>query len=299
HTHTQKRKDQKLITRDPKQQQKEGFLYVMNIVEWLSQQEVSRLPLVECNAAILARDTIMAIEKAADEYYMEQFQQKPAAIKMQKVPVQQVYACDPEVPWSPTYSKNFRLGDRVSSLRSDLGVPFGTLGTIVGIHRKFLEVLTDRVVTSGTTLHNRCSENRGVLMPRTAVINLSRMFVFKPLPNPNALAETKSENTFYTEVGVHLNNTNKEANINNKHISFFLQNKKNVCFTSMTIKFKQLNIFLWKYARSLEMDVGFSHLHFLWCSSGKIVYQRKIFVMIRSPFFVRYDFLQSQTMPFP
>jgi len=114
---------------------------------------------------------------------------------MQNVPVQHVYASDPEVPWSPTNTKSFRLGDRVASLRSDLGVPFGTLGTIVGVHRKFVEVLTDRVVASGTTLHNRCNDNRGVLLPQTAVINLSDMR--EPKQSFQSSNETYQSNQYY------------------------------------------------------------------------------------------------------
>ncbi|ETO03272.1 hypothetical protein RFI_34138, partial [Reticulomyxa filosa] len=143
-------------------QQAEGFQYLVGIVKWLKQQEIAQLPLIEMDAVVLEKDTIFAVQNTADHYYKEQMQKQPRRVKLLKAAMADVYPSDPNIAWSPSSgNQNYRLGDRVCSLRSDFGIPFGALGTVVGIHRDFLEVITDRVVASGTTLHNRCSDNRG------------------------------------------------------------------------------------------------------------------------------------------
>ncbi|ETO14496.1 hypothetical protein RFI_22856 [Reticulomyxa filosa] len=159
----------------------EGFVYLTNVVEWLRTQEFSQLPLLECSAQALPKDIILEIEDDANKYYAEQITANSPGIQMQQVPVHHVYASDTEVAWSPTNHNNFNLGDRVAWLRSDQGVPFGTLGTVVGVHNDFLEVLTDRLFASGTTLHNRCSDGRGLLVTQDSAINLTSPYIFKKL----------------------------------------------------------------------------------------------------------------------
>ena len=167
------REDKKEISHEDSLKE-EGRKYVKEAISWLLLQDVYTLPLINCNSITLSKKVIKQIELSANEYIKNEKNKKPIALRMQRVPINHVYASDPNVSWSPTYQKDFKLGDRVASLRSDHGIPFGTLGTIVGIHNKFLEILTDKTCIAGNTLHARCSNHRGVLINRNNIINITR-----------------------------------------------------------------------------------------------------------------------------
>ncbi|ETO27996.1 5'-3' exoribonuclease 1, partial [Reticulomyxa filosa] len=49
-------------------QKAEGFQYLVSVVQWLKQQEIAQLPLIEMDAVVLEKDTILAIQKEADQY---------------------------------------------------------------------------------------------------------------------------------------------------------------------------------------------------------------------------------------
>eukprot|EP01084_Bolivina_argentea_P298213 513877_1 len=151
----------------------EGAKFIKEVDEWMKQQPMSKLPLIHFNAKVFSTEVIEGLEKEADRYYKTQISRTPKAYLLKRVPISQVYCADPEIPWSPTGRDTFKLGDRVSVLRSDGGIPFGSQGTVIGIHDKFLEILTDHNVMKGSTLHNRCSDHRGVLLPFDSVINLT------------------------------------------------------------------------------------------------------------------------------
>jgi len=56
-------------------------------------------------------------------------------------------------------------------------------GTVVGINTSTLDALWDGPIMSGSTLGGRCSENRGSIVPRSSVLNLT---------NPTVVALTKA-----------------------------------------------------------------------------------------------------------
>ncbi len=118
-------------------------------------------------------ETLITIEKEANKYYKSQMCTTPKAYHLKHVPIKQIYLSNPDIAWSPTGKSTFYLGNRVSILRSDAGIPFGTQGTIVGIHDTFVVIITDTNVIKGNTLHNRCSDHRGIILPHTSVIKLT------------------------------------------------------------------------------------------------------------------------------
>ena len=54
------------------------------------------------------------------------------------------------------------------------GVPFGSLGSIVGVHDGLVDVLFDVAIVSGTDLHSRCSQSRGLTLSPKSILNLSQ-----------------------------------------------------------------------------------------------------------------------------
>ena len=74
---------------------------------------------------------------------------------------------------------SFSLGDRVVFAGSTESPPFGTRGTIVGVHGDFLEVIFDAPFDGGNDLGGRCNGKQGAVIPQYALLNLSK---------PNAIA---------------------------------------------------------------------------------------------------------------
>jgi hypothetical protein len=80
---------------------------------------------------------------------------KKSSVRLSGVPLFHLYSPTPRVAWSPSERTDPELGDRVLSLRSDEGPPFGARGTVVGVHGKHAEVVFDEKFISGNTLHAR------------------------------------------------------------------------------------------------------------------------------------------------
>ena len=186
----------------------EGKNFLLRIHEWLQEQEVSKLPLIEFDAQFLPNSVMAALEDEADKYYKSQLSLKPKAYHLKRVPVDQVYLADPEIAWSPTERESFCVANRVSVLRSDEGIPFGTQGTVVGLHDSFLELITDTKVMKGSTLHNRCSDHRGVILPYSSVLNLT--------PNLKPPESVQSAHSKY-ERHHHQNHRHHQNGVNPNH----------------------------------------------------------------------------------
>jgi len=69
---------------------------------------------------------------------------------------------------------SFALADRVVAVSSSGIPPFGSRGTVVGVHDNFVEVLFDSPFTGGDDLGGRCTGNHGAVLPHYALLNLSR-----------------------------------------------------------------------------------------------------------------------------
>lgn len=136
------------------------------VMNWKRALGCANLPLVRHDSQCMTVKGIRAVEEEADAYrkhHDSYVRRKTRSYVIHGLPRWFVYASDPPVPWSPTQEVSLSLGDRVMCCRSDDGIPFGTRGTIVGIHggSKRVEVLFDRKVMGGGTLCSRCSDLRG------------------------------------------------------------------------------------------------------------------------------------------
>ena len=80
-------------------------------------------------------------------------------------------------------AQTFAVGDRVVYVQNSGKVDIAMKGTVVGINPSTLDVVWDQPIMSGTTLGGRCSENRGSVVPKSSVLNLT---------NPTVIALSKA-----------------------------------------------------------------------------------------------------------
>jgi 5'-3' exoribonuclease 1 len=71
----------------------------------------------------------------------------------------------------------FAPGDRVVYVQNSGKVEVASRGTVVGVNTTTLDVVFDEPIMSGSTLGGRCSENRGSIVPKSSVLNLTNRTV--------------------------------------------------------------------------------------------------------------------------
>ena len=68
----------------------EGKNFLMKINEWLQDQDVSKLPLIDFKSKFLPMPIMKEIEREATIYYSTQIRKTPKAYHLKRVPVSQV-----------------------------------------------------------------------------------------------------------------------------------------------------------------------------------------------------------------
>lgn len=138
--------------------------------------------LVPVSSRTLPATTAQALEREGQQIEILKESSPYTEVEMQHVPPYHIYKRDPEVSWSPSERDKPELGDRVVSLRSDTGVPFGLRGTIVALHNDetFAEIVFDREFITGEPLHGRCSDRRGKTLALSTFLNISKPRVLAP-----------------------------------------------------------------------------------------------------------------------
>jgi len=143
------------------------------IGQWLKSVETKSFEQVPLEAEQLDSDTVMEVERAADQNSARDIQPEskmigniPRSALLKPVDAQQV-----------TKHQGFRLGHRVVYVLDSGRVPIALRGTVVGLTRTprntLLDVVFDSTFMSGTTLNGRCSPFRGSTVPSDAVLNLT------------------------------------------------------------------------------------------------------------------------------
>jgi 5'-3' exoribonuclease 1 len=155
---------------------------IAEIDAWLKTVGITNLLLVPCSSLLMAERGIKAVEAESSRLAALRDAQPTQEVTLSQVPIFHLYRADPTVAWSPTESDLPDLGDRVLSLRSDAGAPFGVRGTVVCVHpsSRHVEVVFDKPFSSGTHLHHKCSNLRGQTLALTAMLNLSKPKVLAP-----------------------------------------------------------------------------------------------------------------------
>jgi 5'-3' exoribonuclease 1 len=70
--------------------------------------------------------------------------------------------------------QTFELGDRVLFAQDSGGIPLGLRGTVIGFEEKHLQVVFDMPFMGGSTVGGQCSAFRGMTVPSSSVLNLSK-----------------------------------------------------------------------------------------------------------------------------
>lgn len=167
---------------------------VNDIVDWLrkvtdEKGKISKRVLTPCTSQVLAPLAVEAIEAAASKYESQLEAAPHSLLDLPAVPITDIYRKDPDVQWSPSKEAP-QIGDRVISLRSDQGVPFGFRGTVIGVHEDaFVDVVFDRRFLGGETISGSCSDGFGKTLP------ISSLLV---LVDPKGAAEKKAAATATT-----------------------------------------------------------------------------------------------------
>ena len=153
-----------------------GLRYVMQVQRWLNGLKLHKLGLVDANSIVIPVEALQEIENEINKAYQQKRYRKNNTIRLEKVPIHQIYAADPSIAWTPTPRRLWKLGDRCTSLRSDSSIPFGSTGTVIGIHVNCLEILMDKQCICGTDLCHKVTDLRGIVLPHDTVLNISKPF---------------------------------------------------------------------------------------------------------------------------
>jgi len=145
------------------------------IKKWLSSLPSARRNLVSTESKV-ASDSAISIFQAS----LPQMDKSPNIVEMENIPSAMLLPpIDPGGLMAIFSGGSFSLGDRVVFAGSTESPPFGTRGTIVGVHGDFLEVIFDAPFDGGNDLGGRCNGKQGAVIPQYALLNLSK---------PNAIA---------------------------------------------------------------------------------------------------------------
>ena len=164
--------------------EKAAVQYVENIVKWLNSLGINNLVLIPCSSQMMSDRGVRSIELESTRINKHIQSMKLPTVQLSDVPIYHLYKPTPSVPWSPTSKVTHELGDRVISVRSDDGVPYGLRGTIVGMHTQsngiYVEIVFDTELISGTTLNGKCSNLRGQTLSLNSIVNLSKPVILNP-----------------------------------------------------------------------------------------------------------------------
>jgi 5'-3' exoribonuclease 1 len=153
---------------------------IAEIDKWLKSTEPRKLERVSIEADQLDADTVKKIEDAvaalpsnvADAYTPK---------RVNGVPRQALL--HPTHAEGRLQSQAFAVGDRVVYVQNKGKVDIAMRGTVIGINTNTLDIVFDAPIMSGTTLGGRCSENRGSIVSKSSVLNLT---------NPTVVALSKA-----------------------------------------------------------------------------------------------------------
>lgn len=152
------------------------------IQKYLRALPSSSLPLVPQTSSVLTASQVEQVDAS-----VRQILRKTVNAEVFDINCLSLYREGQDVQWSPSSSQKFALGDRVAFLGGPLGIPFGTQGTVIGLHPQSevfesfaVDVMFDCSVICGTSLHSRCPPTQGATMETHCLLNLSTVKKGKP-----------------------------------------------------------------------------------------------------------------------
>ena len=149
-----------------------GEAWLPVIREWLNNHESAKLPRSPVTTDSMSYEAIAAVQKAADVRGLALKERGYPKESLIKIPGSALYregstgATDVLLASDLNNNEAPVLGDRVVNLCAD-GIPFGSRGTVVGIHEAAttgsVEVVMDDEFMGGSSLQGACSNFRGKL----------------------------------------------------------------------------------------------------------------------------------------
>ena len=180
---------------------KEGDAVLKEISEWLTTVGTNNLILVPCTSQMMADRGVKAVEAESARLHQLYTAQAKQPVPLDHVSLLHLYPPNPAIAWSPSEAEPVELGDRVLSVRSDVSVPLGVRGTVVGVHAKSCEIVWDEEFMTGNSLNSRCHHLRGQTLPFTAFINLSKPNILQLSKKQDATAAKQQARAALSALG--------------------------------------------------------------------------------------------------
>ena len=154
----------------PGMERDDAIKELLDVKKWLSSLPSAKRKLVKSTAVIASEDAIRIFQASLPREKSQQ-----VTVEMESVaPAMLLPPIEPGGLMAAFSGGSFALGDRVVSAGSAGIPPFGTRGTVVGVHDSFLEVLFDVSFEGGSNLGGRCHGNHGAVVAPKSLVNLSR-----------------------------------------------------------------------------------------------------------------------------
>ncbi|KAF8883421.1 hypothetical protein BD779DRAFT_1539869 [Infundibulicybe gibba] len=152
------------------------------VTDWLGSKGVHRFRSVALHCDGLPRETIAKVEKQADRLAASRHGTHPTTITVD-LPRQAVLR--PRDAASRLQYQDFALGDRIALVKGTEDFLHPIEGTVVDLNPNSIDVIWDVPNKLGTTLHGRCSPQRGSTVGFSHCLNLTNpQFVYPTPPTP-------------------------------------------------------------------------------------------------------------------
>ena len=143
------------------------------ILSWIMSSPISKLPYIPEGYEIIQPQVREAINAKLN--VQKDTQQELLQVTM---PVRNVFVESYPFwirPFRMSTSIDYQVGDRVLSIKTcGTGfVPFGSIGTIVGVYSQKVLVQFDKPLITGSSYYGQCEKYRGKILDSHAVLNLS------------------------------------------------------------------------------------------------------------------------------
>ncbi|CAM0141184.1 unnamed protein product [Umbelopsis sp. WA50703] len=145
---------------------------ILEVKQWLKSKGIADLPRVALDVERLDPEIVDQIEKAATNYNEVWDNLEFRRVIIKNIP-RRVLLVPAQAPHK-LHVQTFELGDRVLFAQDSGGIPLGLRGTVIGFEEKHLQVVFDMPFMGGSTVGGQCSAFRGMTVPSSSVLNLSK-----------------------------------------------------------------------------------------------------------------------------
>eukprot|EP00818_Percolomonas_sp_WS_P004704 CAMPEP_0117443702 /NCGR_PEP_ID=MMETSP0759-20121206/4838_1 /TAXON_ID=63605 /ORGANISM="Percolomonas cosmopolitus, Strain WS" /LENGTH=1679 /DNA_ID=CAMNT_0005235699 /DNA_START=331 /DNA_END=5370 /DNA_ORIENTATION=+ len=142
--------------------------------EWIVSLELSKKPFISATNNYLDQEHLCTVESAIIDYYATKKNAPFTQTDHTQLTAKQVYK-----PPNPAYKgmideNALDIGHRVVHIHKEGQVPFGLRGVVVGIENDNAQVIFDEEFLGGSTFSDILKTNRGQIVPKLALLNLSK-----------------------------------------------------------------------------------------------------------------------------